>query len=108
MLKVMTIFIEPSASPKLAIAAATDTTALLRWQHLPCISTNGQILRYILIVDNSEQESDESLVANVDGKASSFWFSTLKPNSKYHAQISAANEFGAGPYSNPVPFRTRM
>ena len=104
----MIISIEPSASPKLAIAAVTDTTVILRWQHLPCISANGQILRYTLFVDFSKKESDQSWIVTVDSKSSSFLLTNLEPNEEYQAQIIAVNEFGAGPYSNPVPFKTRM
>lgn len=99
---------EPSSSPRLAVVAVTETSAVFAWQPLTCWERNGVTLNYRLIVEKLVlSRPSKSLVGYAKGTETSHAVHNLERSTKYSAHIAAMNEIGRGPFSEAVTFTTK-
>ncbi|XP_064396510.1 phosphatidylinositol phosphatase PTPRQ-like isoform X2 [Halichondria panicea] len=88
----------PAVAPEVApLTVTSNTSATLKWEELPIIQRNGIISHYIIKLSNDRDNSTQlynttNLSLNLTG---------LVPFTVYSAVVSAVNQEGEGPPSQP-------
>ena len=82
-------------------------SANLTWSKLPinCKECSERLTGYILRVAKQDFDED-SFDIQVAPEEECFTINDLEPCTEYNVKIAAVNDFGRGPFSPPVMFKT--
>ena len=88
----------PSGTPgELLVSHSLPTSAQLSWTPVPEDKQNDTIISYTVQVEEKELYFDQRMIPVMDGNATSYEVSDLRPYTAYTFGVSAMTEAGTGP-----------
>ena len=115
--RIIVICTAPDASPTHLTATPTSRSVTLQWRPPPVLNRNGILTHYVVVLANKTW----SITQNVTGEqrkrreadsegvgegTQSLTVEHLKPFTTYTWDVAAVSDFGAGPASDGIAFKT--